>query len=205
MVGKLVLNQKSDIIWALDAGHGIDTPGKRSPVWKDGTQLFEWEYVRKIRNTIIQLLDLYNMSYFIVNPEDYDIGLTERANRINKIGRDTGKKVITVSIHGNAAGVESASGYEVYTSEGQTSSDPIAEVFYKHAKMSSLFRMRQDTTDGDNDKEARFTILTKTVGPALLTESGFYTNELECRKMLTLDFVNQLGLMHFTAMLEIEA
>ena len=26
----------------LDNGHGKDTPGKRSPVWTDGAQLFEW-------------------------------------------------------------------------------------------------------------------------------------------------------------------
>ena len=32
----------------LDNGHGIETPGKRSPIWKDGTQLFEWEFNRDV-------------------------------------------------------------------------------------------------------------------------------------------------------------
>ena len=32
----------------LDNGHGENTAGKRSPKWKDGTQLFEWEYAREI-------------------------------------------------------------------------------------------------------------------------------------------------------------
>ena len=32
----------------LDNGHGENTPGKRSPKWSDGSQLFEWEYAREI-------------------------------------------------------------------------------------------------------------------------------------------------------------
>jgi N-acetylmuramoyl-L-alanine amidase len=204
MEGKLILNKNQTIIWALDAGHGSNTPGKRSPVWPDGTQLFEWEYVRKIRNEIIALLDLYQMSYYIVNPEDYDVGLTKRTNRINEVRKSSGIETITISIHGNAAGVESASGYEVFTSPGQTKSDPIAEIFYKHAENSGIFRMRPDLSDGDHDKEARFTILTKTNGPAILTESGFYTNHKECIKMMDRSYITKIGLMHFTSMLEIE-
>ena len=128
MKGTLVLHD-SDYIWALDAGHGIDTHGKRSPIWDDGSQLFEWEYVRKIRNEIINLLDVYKISYYIVNPEDEDISLTERVNRINEVNDNYHNSVITISIHGNAAGVESASGYEVFTSPGQTRSDILLMCF----------------------------------------------------------------------------
>lgn len=42
----------------LDAGHGYNTKGKRSPVWSDGSQLFEWEFnrdvVKRIREGIIK-------------------------------------------------------------------------------------------------------------------------------------------------------
>lgn len=197
----------SKYIYALDAGHGNNTPGKRSPKWDDGTQLFEWEYVRKIRERIIFFMNLYKLSYFIVNPEDKDIGLSERANRINKfrkIAKTKNKEVLTISLHGNAAGIESASGFEVFTSTGQTSSDPIADIFFKQAERTKLFKMRRDTSDGDNDKEARFTILTKTNGPAILTESGFYTNEKECKEMLSDGFVNKVAMMHVTSMLILE-
>ena len=203
MDGKLVIKDSKNI-WALDAGHGSDTPGKRSPVWSNGTQLLEWQYTRRIREEIIKMLELYNISYYIVNPENYDIGLTERASRINKVRYNSKEEVITISLHGNAAGVESASGYEVYTSPGETKSDPVAEVFFKHAEKTKLFRMRRDTSDGDNDKEARFTILTKTNGPAILTESGFYTNEYECKEMLSDEFITKIAAMHITAILEIE-
>ena len=32
----------------LDNGHGKETSGKRSPIWSDGSQLFEWEFNRDI-------------------------------------------------------------------------------------------------------------------------------------------------------------
>ena len=204
MNDKNLVLYNSFYIWAIDAGHGIDTNGKRSPVWDDGSQLFEWEYTRKIRRKLIEFLDLYKISYFIVNPEAEDISLEERVDRINKVRRETGQEVITISIHGNAAGTEHASGYEVFTSPGQTRSDILAEVFFKHAERTEMFKMRKDTSDGDNDKEARFYMLKKTNGPALLTESGFYTNEEECKRMLNDFFVLRIAVMHLTAIIEIE-
>jgi hypothetical protein len=36
----------------IDNGHGENTPGKRSPVWEDGVQLFEWEYAREIARRV---------------------------------------------------------------------------------------------------------------------------------------------------------
>lgn len=196
--------QDSEHIYCLDAGHGINTPGKRSPKWVDAPQLREWLYTRNIRKELVGLLDAYKISYFIVNPEDKDISLTERVNRINKIHREHGGKTITISIHGNAAGVESASGYEIFTSPGQTTSDKYADIFFAHAEMTKEFRMRRDRTDGDNDKEARFTILTNTIGPSVLTESGFYTNKEECKKMSTHSFTAIIAVMHLSAILEIE-
>ena len=203
MIKELTLHD-SEYIWALDAGHGNNTAGKRSPVWSDGSQLFEWEYVRRIRNSLIQLLDLYKVSYYIVNPEDKDISLIERTNRINNVATKVKNKVITLSIHGNAAGAESANGYEIFTSPGQTESDIIADVFFAHAESTHEFRMRRDKRDGDNDKEARFSMLTRTKGPAVLTETGFYTNEKECKKMLSDKFINKIAVMHLTAILECE-
>ena len=36
----------------LDNGHGENTPGKRSPVWPDGTQLYEYEFNRDIARRV---------------------------------------------------------------------------------------------------------------------------------------------------------
>ena len=44
----------------LDNGHGENTPGKRSPKWSDGSQLFEWEYAREIAKGVYnQLQDFF--------------------------------------------------------------------------------------------------------------------------------------------------
>ena len=32
----------------LDNGHGMETPGKRSPIWSDRTQLLEYEFNRDV-------------------------------------------------------------------------------------------------------------------------------------------------------------
>ena len=44
-------------LWLLDPGHGIDTPGKRSPLWPDGTQLMEFEFNRDIVRRCIRMAD----------------------------------------------------------------------------------------------------------------------------------------------------
>ena len=35
-------------LWLLDNGHGETTPGKRSPIFDDGRQLFEYEFNRAV-------------------------------------------------------------------------------------------------------------------------------------------------------------
>ena len=40
----------SNTLIIIDEGHGRDTPGKRSPLWSDGTQLYEWEFNRFINS-----------------------------------------------------------------------------------------------------------------------------------------------------------
>ena len=52
---------KSNYLWILDNGHGgiIDgeyqTAGKRSPIWEDGSQLFEGEFNRAIVDRLMHL------------------------------------------------------------------------------------------------------------------------------------------------------
>ena len=69
----------------LDNGHGKETPGKRSPKWSDGSQLFEWEYNRRVVDAIIAKLDGLGIKSVKIVPEDTEISLSERAARANKI------------------------------------------------------------------------------------------------------------------------
>jgi N-acetylmuramoyl-L-alanine amidase len=170
----------------LDNGHGNNTPGKRSPVWLDGTQLFEWEFTRDIIRLIKLQLDLKHIYNIILVPEAMDVSLTTRCNRTNLIYKNSPDSFL-ISVHGNAGNKPNeGTGWEVWTSIGQTESDKIASIMFESAKKNLIgWKMRSDTVDGDNDKESAFTILSKTMCPAILTENLFYDNEKDCKFMLS--------------------
>ena len=183
----------------LDNGHGKETAGKRSPVWSDGSQLFEWEFNRDIVRRIAEKLEADGIPYRVLVPEETDISLTERARRANEIAKENNGKAYVLSIHANAGG---GTGWEVYTSPGQTPSDAIATVFFEEAGREFVpdgWRMRSDYSDGDPDKEANFAILTKTTCPAILTENFFMDTEKDCRFIMRDDGREQIADMHVAA------
>lgn len=200
----LTSNEKPNILWLLDPGHGIDTKGKRSPIWQGGWQLLEYQYNRNIVNYLISMLTAGGYDYRNIVPELIDIPLSERVLRANRYARvHNYLKCMYISIHGNAAGIEKASGIEVFTSPGQTKSDEIATIFFKRAQVLG-WRMRFDYSDNDPDKESRFTVLTKTTMPAILTETGFYTNQKECKKMIKPSCQIKIASVHYQMIKEIE-
>ena len=197
-----LFNSKTLVI--LDNGHGIDTPGKRSPIWSDNTQLFEWKFNRIIVDNIIKYLEIAKISYIKLVTEDEDISLQERVERVNNIYNEyKGKyKVYLISVHGNAAESSNASGIEVFTSVGETKSDIIAEMLFK--ELSNLgWKLRPFRKD-KLAKEENFYILKNTNCPAVLSENGFYTNEQECKKMLDFYWQKEIALAHYKTIQNIE-
>ncbi|MFD0863676.1 N-acetylmuramoyl-L-alanine amidase [Sungkyunkwania multivorans] len=173
------------MIVLLDNGHGgiingmYQTPGKRSPIWADGSQLFEGEFNRAIVNGIIQELTLLKIPYVNLAPEYRDVTLQTRVNRAHRYPVSVS---FYLSIHANAGG---GHGSEIYTSPGNTKSDSIATIFGEEFKKTfPNRRLRTDFSDGDLDKEAKFFVLTKTRMPAILTENFFMDNEAECKDLL---------------------
>ncbi len=173
------------MIVLLDNGHGAiingdyKTPGKRSPIWGDGSQLFEGEFNRAIVNGIIEQLTRLDIKYVNIAPEYRDVRLETRVNRANHYDP---RSSFYLSIHSNAGG---GHGSEVFTSPGSTKSDNIATIFGNEFKNEfPNKRLRTDFSDGDLDKEAKFFVLTNTKMPAILTESFFMDNEDECRNIL---------------------
>lgn len=189
------------MIFILDAGHGNDTPGKRSPIWSDGSQLFEYEYNREIVKYIAEGLECLQIPFKILVPEIHDISLPERVERIHKT---PGRNKILISVHGNAAGVPEASGFEVFTSKGTTRSDKIATVFIEELEREfTQHKHRKDYSDGDPDKESQFYILRKTRCPAILTENGFFTNPQECASMFSTAFRKRVAQSHINAIFRV--
>ena len=162
----------------LDNGHGIDTPGKRSP---DGF-FREFSYNRYIASQIHRRLLNNGLDSQLLVPEVEDISLAERCCRANQICSQLGSDhVILISIHVNAAGNGSewmnARGWSCYTNPGQTRADELATSLYQ-AATDHLYghNIRMDYSDGDPDLESSFYILRHTLCPAVLTENLFMDN-----------------------------
>ena len=159
----------------IDNGHGLNTPGKRSP---DGTFL-EASYNREIAKRIVADLTDRGYDAQLLVPEDHDIPLSERAKRVNIVCSVLGKSnVILISVHVNAAGNGSkwlnATGWSVYTCKGQTESDRLADCLCEAAiKHFPGRRIRTDFSDSDPDWEENFSLLSNTLCPAVLTENFF--------------------------------
>jgi N-acetylmuramoyl-L-alanine amidase len=101
---------------------------------------------------------------------------------------------------------ESANGWSVYTSKGETKSDIVASVLAEKAQKEFPDEyMRKDTRDGDADKESNFWVLKKTAMPAILSENFFMTNYDNCHKyLLSEEGRDRIAKIHFEMILEIE-
>ena len=173
----------------IDNGHGVDTPGKRSPDEK----LREYAWNRQIAGRIVAaLIDLGHDAQLLV-PEQEDISLSERCRRVNAICQALGtRNVILISIHANAAGRGDrwydATGWCAYTTRGDTRADALATSLYEAAKFHLPGqRLRTDYTDGDPDLEADFYILRHSLPPAVLVENFFMDSRRDYELLLSAD------------------
>lgn len=193
------------MIVIIDNGHGVNTAGKCSP----DKRLLEYKWAREVAQLIQEQLKAHGVEAVRIVTEDTDISLKERCRRANALCKKYGTaNCIFVSIHANAAGGDgqwkSAGGWCVYTSPGKTKADTLATCLWNEANVvlapyGERFRalqakgaydrkqvpFRADWSDGDPDYEARFTVLTGTKCPAVLTESLFQDNKSDMEYMLS--------------------
>lgn len=173
----------------IDNGHGLETPGKRSP---DG-RLREYAWNRLIARRVVGRLVVMGMDAELLVPEERDVSLRERCARVNAFCRRLGtENVILVSVHANAAGHGDrwyeATGWCAYTSRGNTRADVLATCLYDAAReFLPGQRLRTDYSDGDPDQEADFYILRHTLPPAVLVENFFMDSRADCTFLLSLE------------------
>ena len=170
----------------IDPGHGIDTPGKRSP---DG-KFREYLWNRQVADLLLDRLTAMGVDASLVVTETNDISLSTRVQRVNRVCTQLGASdVLLVSIHANAAGDGSAwmgaKGWSCYTTKGKTESDSLAECLYDAFEAEFPERkIRKDMSDGDRDWEEDFCVIKKSKCPAVLLENFFYDNREECAWLL---------------------
>ena len=191
----------------LDNGHGCNTPGKRSPVWEDGSYLQAWKYCRAIVQRIGRSLKDAGIPHHILVPEDHDIPLRTRVQRANYVAAQNGiSQTLLISVHLNAAQLmNTASGWEVHTSPGETKSDEYARIFWETAKdtLGDQFPMRGDFEDGNPDRDSSFAIVRDTACPAILTENLFMNTEKDCRFLMSPEGERAITDIHVRSILKI--
>ncbi|OMP68273.1 N-acetylmuramoyl-L-alanine amidase [Domibacillus epiphyticus] len=156
---------------AIDAGHGWNTPGKRSP---DGMREYEFN-----RETALFLRNELAADILFVHHDSRDVPLSERVKKANEADAD-----LFVSIHANAFGEgwTSAHGIETYV---YTSRPP------KAMKIAQSVQKELISATGRRDrgvKTADFYVLRKTKMPAILIEAGFMTNREEAALLQSVNY-----------------
>lgn len=181
----------SKYLYLLDNGHGEETKKKSSPVWKDLTQLHEYEFNRNVVKYLSYLLKDSDIDYEILVPELNDVSLSQRVKRANNLGNE--RDCIFISVHANQFTSEKVHGFEThyYSSNGMD----VAETFQKH--ISTLGKNR-------GIKQSNFYVIKNTSMPAVLTENGFYSNESQCKEMMTPEFQHKVAEQHFNAIKHLE-
>lgn len=188
-------------LFILSPGHNKNTPGKKAP---DGV-LQEWALNRKIVDRIVYYCNQENIPVAVLDYEgDDDIPLSVRAAKANKYGKDT----CYISIHSNAAGNGkkwmNARGWSIFTTKGFTKSDPIAAVFIEEAdkllpEIGCKVR-KYGQKKYEQDWEENFTVLARTIMPAVLTENLFFDNRIENAILQSEEGIDILARIHFNAM-----
>lgn len=154
---------------ALDAGHGLNTAGKRTP---DG--MHEWSFNSVVASYISDELKGYENVY-ILRVDDItgtiDVPLSTRTIKANSWRANA-----YISIHANAFGTgdwNTASGIETFVhTEASKESSVLAKLVQEELIKSTK---RSDR----GIKSANFAVLRTTNMPAILVECGFMTNKEE--------------------------
>jgi N-acetylmuramoyl-L-alanine amidase len=183
----------------LDAGHGgiiegkyVTAPSKQFH-HKDGSWAYEGVINRQVKNALVLLLEEGRIAYMDITPDETDIPLETRTKYANKVLAKlrSSYNFVYISIHSNAGG---GSGFEVWTSPGQTLSDRYAEIWAQELKREfPEFPFRVDTMDGDLDKESKFWVLVQTVMPAVLGELLFFDNFNDWSVQRTPEYIERIA------------
>ena len=167
---------------AIDAGHGINTAGKRTP---SGER--EWTFNNKVVKAIIDRLNDYQ-DVQITRLDDpsgkRDVPLKERTDKANKFNAD-----ILISCHHNAnTGKWGAwTGTETYHYPNSTNGRKLAQSI--HPVVVKAYGLRDRGI-----KSANFHMLRESKMPAILIEGGFMDSTIDIKKMRDDNVLKRAGI-----------
>ena len=172
----------------LDAGHGVETAGKRSP---DGTYR-EYEFALDMAKRIKPILERHGVEVTLTRTDEHDISIAKRYQIANAIA----DLDLFVSLHSNASGNGTnwmnARGYGIYTSTGPETAkrNVAAKAVIARAKEAGLQLwgngLFYDTNKG-------ISVLWKTNAPTILIEHLFHDNKEDVALLKTSTFRDKLA------------
>lgn len=169
---------------ALDDGHGLETPGKRTPIMPDGEIIRENQFNRSAMEFCASALKRSGLTVFFTAPGDYDVPLSTRAKRANDARAD-----IFVSFHYNAfRGVwdQTMGGVQTCYHPGSVEGQKLAGCIQKYLVQGAPQVNRGIVP-------ANLAVLRETRMPAALIEAGFMDVHKEAWLMRDPKFQKETG------------
>ena len=159
----------------IDAGHGPNTDGKRTP---DG-KMKEFEFNEAVSQFIKKELTGFGVILINSHVKERDVPLNERTTLANKMGVDA-----FISLHANAYGTtwNDVSGIESYTYTKPSEQSLILASLIQNSLCSLTGRPNRGV------KKADFAVVRDTRMPAVLVECGFMTNKNEAMLLQSIDY-----------------
>ena len=158
---------------AIDDGHGMETAGKRTPAFSDGSVMRENEFNRAVVAYLHDELIRNGFSVVLTAPEDTDTSLATRVQRANDAHAD-----YFISVHANAFGNgwNDANGVESFVyAQNDAKTTGLARCIQHELIQATGLRDR-----GVKENPTLY-VLRKTTMPAVLCECGFMTNAAEAK------------------------
>ncbi|UFJ40086.1 N-acetylmuramoyl-L-alanine amidase [Brevibacillus humidisoli] len=162
---------------AVDDGHGMETAGKRTPPFSDGTVMRENEFNRAVIAYLDAALQRCGFLTLLVAPGDDDVPLSTRTELSNNAIRNKYNRPadLYISIHTNAFTGEwqdKARGIETYHYPDVEDGKRAAQIIHSHL-------LRGTNLPDRGVKTADFYVLRHTTMTAVLVECGFMDNREE--------------------------
>lgn len=171
---------------AIDAGHGLYTPGKRCMRAIDPKETREWQLNSRIAARVCS--ELGRLGFETARMDDptgqRDVPLSERTQTANKLGC-----AYYISIH-HDSGVNGGTGGGVtafaYTSPSRAATK-LRDTLYKHVVAETGLKGNR----AQPLQTANFAVLRETKMPAALIECGFMDSKTDTPLILTADFARR--------------
>lgn len=175
----------------FDWGHGLNTGGKRTPNFPDGSFMRENEFNRDVGLRAYNLLEKHeNIDVVFTTTEKRDIDVPERVDRINALYKKVKylyDKIVLVSIHANASNSKNqwddVGGTATFYYTYNETDKKFAEVIQRNLIAKTGLASHRGGVVGEEFYIIKYALMT-----ACLCECAFMTNKKEAELLRTDEF-----------------